>query len=130
MGLAVTDIVRVLIVEDEFLIAEELVHYIRSAGFDCVGPVGTLADALAIIEAETFHAAILDGHLHAQSINPVAERIAALGIPFALATGQQVEVDGVIFRDRPSVRKPYSEAEVLAVLAQLITTASDAPSAK
>ena len=110
---------RVLIVEDEFIIADELAGFIRRAGHVCIGPVATLTDALTLIDQEDFDAAILDSMLGHDPVDPLADQIAERRIPFAFATGQ---ADGRHSRysNVPIIMKPYSEPEVITVLAKLV----------
>jgi len=78
---------RVLIAEDEFLIALDLESAFQDAGAQAVGPVRTLADALAL-PLDSFDAAVLDLELEDGFCYPFALKLLEAGIPFVLATGQ------------------------------------------
>jgi DNA-binding response OmpR family regulator len=79
---------RVLVVEDDFLIAMELSDLLRDAGAQIVGPSRDLTSALALAEEPGLSAAVLDMQLGDTTSQPVARRLAARGIPFFFYTGQ------------------------------------------
>ncbi|MBB3018622.1 CheY-like chemotaxis protein [Microvirga lupini] len=79
---------RVLVVEDEFYIADDMAAALEKLGAEVVGPVPTQEKALALIaSAEPIHAAILDFYLKGETVYPVADALAERGIPFVFATG-------------------------------------------
>jgi CheY-like chemotaxis protein len=79
---------RVLIVEDEYFIAEELAHAFQDGGAEIVGPVSNVDDALDLIEeAGALDAAVLDMNLQGEMVYPVADALLARGVPFVFATG-------------------------------------------
>lgn len=97
---------RVLIVEDEALIAMLLVDWMTELGHEGVGPVATAAAALAIDSAAidaALMALLRDGDSY-----EIAAQLQAHGIPFAFASGSGAEglEDG--FRERPILSKPFS----------------------
>jgi DNA-binding NtrC family response regulator len=80
--------VRVLVVEDEFLIMMELVALLEDAGAVVVGPCSSVKQALALVGHEDFSAAILDVRLGSESVSPVAHELSRRGVPFIFYTGQ------------------------------------------
>src|SRR3954470_19867533 len=80
---------RVLIVEDEYLLAEDLRRYLAGQGIAVIGPMPSVAQALSAIDADgELHFALLDIKLRDnQLVYPVAERLISRKIPFAFATG-------------------------------------------
>jgi DNA-binding response OmpR family regulator len=79
---------RLLIVEDEMLIAMLVEQMAQDLGYDVVGPALTVDEALSLIQRETFDCAILDMNLgHGVSSTPVAEALRAKGVPFLFASG-------------------------------------------
>ena len=78
---------RILIVEDEFLIAAELGRLAAGCGCTVVGPVGTVDEALALIGDGLLDGAILDIALGREFVWPVAEALADRAVPFVFATG-------------------------------------------
>jgi DNA-binding response OmpR family regulator len=77
---------KVLVVEDEFLIAMEMELMLIDGGFRVIGPVATVAAALAIIEKQPPDAAVLDVSLRGERVSPVAEVLRAMEVPFVLAS--------------------------------------------
>ena len=110
---------KILIVDDEPLIAMLVEAWIVDMGHEPVGPAASLREAMALID-KPFDAAVVDLTLGAESGRPVAEALAAKGAPFLYATGQaETQLD-----DLPAAAgvllKPYSfEAFEAAVQAML-----------
>lgn len=114
---------RVLIVEDEMLVAMELESLITDQGCAVVGPASTVDRALALIEQERPDAAILDVNLDGTTAAPVAAALRARHVPFVLATGYgagqelQPELRGV-----PRVAKPVDHDHLVRTLAGVLAT--------
>jgi len=77
---------RILIVEDDYLIAEELAQSFKEAGARILGPVGSVTSALDALRGDLPDAAVLDVLLDGQTAYPVAEFLSEHGIPFVFAT--------------------------------------------
>src|SRR5690242_46630 len=82
---------RVLIVEDESLVASYLEELLGIEGCIVVGPVSRVPEALALIERERPEAAILDLNLHGEPTIAVAEALTARHVPFVVVTGYGAE---------------------------------------
>lgn len=111
---------RVLLLEDNFIIALDLAGLVRGAGAEPVGPVASVEEALAALDAGGIEAAILDINLGEENAFAVAARLERDGVPFAFATGYSAR--DVLPPERagvPVLAKPYSAAEVAATLAAL-----------
>lgn len=109
---------RILIVEDEPLIAMMLEDYLELLGHHHVATCDTVDSALATIEAEHPDAAIVDINLSGGEKSwPVADALAAKGIPFVLSSGGEEVSDG--HADRPRLAKPYTMDGVEKALAAL-----------
>ncbi|MDX3927825.1 MAG: response regulator [Shinella sp.] len=78
---------RILIVEDEYFLADETRTKLQQLGAVVVGPTGDVAHALELIGDEPVDAAILDVYLDGEMVFPVAEKLQQLGIPYVFATG-------------------------------------------
>jgi DNA-binding response OmpR family regulator len=100
---------RILVVEDEPLIAMMLEDFLDILGRSVVGTADTVANALALIDAGGIDAAILDVHLRGGEKSwPIADRLAEVGIPFVLATGGSGDMIESTHRDRPVLSKPFT----------------------
>jgi DNA-binding response OmpR family regulator len=110
---------RVMIVEDEMLVAMELETLLAEQGCAVVGPAPTAARALALIEEELPDAAILDVNLDGQTALPVAVALNAQGVPFLLATGYSHALQPEM-QDAPRVDKPVDHDRLVRVLASLL----------
>jgi DNA-binding response OmpR family regulator len=78
---------RILVVEDEFLVAMELETMLQDLGAEVIGPLGRLDEAVAIAREETLELAILDVNIGGQLVTPVADALTARAIPFVFCTG-------------------------------------------
>lgn len=107
---------KLLIVEDEPIIAMMLTDMLDLLGHDIAGHADTLDSAHLLIEAGGFDAAILDVHLAGLPVWPVAERLRAEGCPFVLATGAGRNDLPAEFQDCPVLAKPYDMPGVAKVL--------------
>ena len=109
---------RLIIVEDAILLAMELEAGLEEAGATIVGSAALVEEAMALIDIP-MDAAVLDCNLNGASVVPVAQALAARGVPFLFATGygeNQGAPDGF---DAPIVRKPYDVAQIAVALAEL-----------
>ena len=114
------DGVRVLVVEDEPLVAMLLEDMLSDLGCTVVAVAGAVAEAVGRANAAALDAAILDINLGSQSSEPVAEALAARGVPFVFATGYGESGVPEAFRGRPALQKPYGMQDVARLLAQAI----------
>jgi CheY-like chemotaxis protein len=104
---------RVLVVEDEALVAMELTQILIAAGAQVSGPVGDVDHALALVEAGGIDRALLDINLAGRMVTPVASALSRKSIPFIYLTGyQEPDVDGGLV-----LRKPANVAALLGALA-------------
>ena len=78
---------RVLVVEDETMVAWLLEDMLADLGCAVVGPAARVNQALAMLDAEAIDAAVLDVNLNGQMSYPVADALAARGVPFVFSTG-------------------------------------------
>lgn len=101
---------RILVVEDEMLIAMIIEDALQESGGEIVGPVATLEAALKLAAEEKFDAAILDVTIRGGKVYPVAERLLARGIPFVFASGYGDWALPEALRDKPRLMKPFTAA--------------------
>jgi CheY-like chemotaxis protein len=114
----------VLVVEDEYLIAMELKRWLQAAGYEVLGPVPSVGQALDLIEDCQPDAAVLDINLgYGDNSYPVADKLGVLGVPYIFATGDVRLAATSAYRHRPRLEKPFLEAELVRTLADLIAAA-------
>ena len=116
----------ILIAEDEPLIAMMLEDFLDSSGYTVAASAETVSDAIAHAERGGFDAAILDVNLRGERIWPVADRLAAAGIPFLIATGGHLDPAPPAHADAPQLAKPYTLDTVTAALARIVPDAAGA----
>jgi AmiR/NasT family two-component response regulator len=104
---------RILIVEDEFLLAMSLEDDLVAAGCSPIGPFVDLASATEATRREEFDLAILDVNLNGQVIYPLADELVSRGKPFILATGYGAASLPERFRSLPRLPKPYDAASLI-----------------
>lgn len=97
----------VLVVEDEYFIAEEIAQALKAHGVEVLGPVADISDALSQIELRRVDAAILDINLRGELAFAVADELAARSIPFVFATGYDSQVTPERHKAVPRWEKPY-----------------------
>ncbi|MCA1454580.1 response regulator [Bradyrhizobium sp. BRP22] len=98
---------RVLVVEDEYFLADDIARAFRTLGAEIEGPVGEVEDALALLNGlRTVDGAVLDVNLRSASILPVARTLRSRGIPFVFATGYDRSAIDPEFEDVPLWEKP------------------------
>lgn len=112
--------VRVLVVEDEPLVAMLLEDMLSDLGCTVVAVAGTVAEAVGHASGAALDAAILDVNLGTQSSGPVAEALSARAVPFIFATGYGESGVPEAFRGRPALQKPYGMQDVARLLAQVV----------
>jgi DNA-binding response OmpR family regulator len=111
---------RILIVEDEYYLADDLARVLREQGAEVIGPIGTLDEAQAAVGTRAFDCAILDMNLHGDMAFPIADRLEAERIPFLIATGYNSASLPERFASAPRVEKPFDPAKILAALPGLL----------
>jgi CheY-like chemotaxis protein len=119
------DGLRVLLVEDEIMVALLLEDMLGELGHTVVGPVARLDKALEMARSEKFHLAFLDVNLDGEQVYPVAEALAARGIPFVFVTGYGREGLRAPFGDRPTLQKPFRRHDLRELFAAVCRTKQD-----
>jgi DNA-binding response OmpR family regulator len=101
---------RLLIVEDEYLLAREMADYFENLGAEIVGPVGTVAHALGLIASSRIQIAVLDVNLRDERVYPVADLLTLKQIPFVFASGYGSELEPDAYAGAPRCIKPIEFA--------------------
>jgi DNA-binding response OmpR family regulator len=107
---------RILIVEDEYYVADDLARALQESGASVVGPVATLAEAERAVAEGHFDCAVLDMNLRGEMAFPIADRLEAEGIPYICASGYNVASLPERFGNVPRIEKPYDPMELIAML--------------
>jgi CheY-like chemotaxis protein len=111
---------RVLVIEDEWLVATLLEDMLAELGHSVVATAGTVDDALAAVDGQRFDLALIDMNLNGKSARGVADRLSERGIPFACTTGYgRTDLDER-FRGRPILHKPFELKDLEAIIAQAL----------
>lgn len=112
---------RVLVVEDEYFVADDVVRAIESLGAEIVGPVPTREQAMALLtSADRIDAAVLDVNLQGESVFPVADALAQRGIPFIFATGYDQSALPVAYQSIQRWEKPFDPTKLAQALPGLL----------
>ncbi len=109
---------RVLLVEDEFFIAEMTSELLLDFGMVVVGPAYDLATGLDLARAYALDAAVLDMNLRGDRSDPIAATLAARGVPFVFVTGYASLADEAFAA--PMLGKPIDGRELQTALARLL----------
>ncbi len=110
---------RILVLEDEPLVAVDIAATIAGAGWDVLGPVASVQKALKLLEKESCEAAILDANLGGTSAAPVAETLRLRGIPFIVLSGYANEQLQGALSGAPFLAKPYDPGDLVALVRRL-----------
>jgi CheY-like chemotaxis protein len=111
---------RVLIVEDEVMIALEISAILEEAGIVPVGPAGTADQALQLIEAGEFDVALLDGNLHGKPVTEVAAALIRAKTPFLFVSGYGRANLPASFEHVGVLMKPFTEQQLLSEIETLV----------
>lgn len=113
---------RILLVEDEVLIAVMVSDMLAGLGATVVGPATTIEAGLALAGSETFDAAVLDINVRGERIDPIADLLVARGIPMLFATGYGVAAISER-RNASVIDKPYTQERLASALAHVMAMA-------
>lgn len=115
---------RILLVEDEMLVAMLLEDMLSEAGHTIVGPLARIDQALQAARNEPIDLAILDVNVGGEEVYPVAEALAAREIPFAFATGYGAHGLREPWQERPTLQKPFHRDDLFRMVAELASSCS------
>jgi PAS domain S-box-containing protein len=111
---------RILIVEDEPLVAMDMQSMLSAAGCVPVGPAGTLDDAKRFLAAKPCDAALVDVNLRGEPIEGLLPLLRETGVPFAFVTGYGPKVLSKTFEETVTISKPFTAEQLLAVTEVLV----------
>jgi CheY-like chemotaxis protein len=111
---------RILVVEDEMLIAMMIEGMLNDLGCKSVATAATVDQAVTLIEGQDFDAAMLDVNLKGSNSYPVADVLAARGVPYFFSTGNSGNMaDG--YGDRAVLRKPFMSRDLATMFRELLS---------
>lgn len=103
---------RILVVEDEAIVAMLLEDMLAELGYEVVGPVTRLERALDLARGAAIDAAVLDVNLNGRDTYAVADALSARAIPFVFATGYGARELAERFRGTPVTQKPFQRDDL------------------
>jgi PAS domain S-box-containing protein len=112
---------RILVIEDEALVALQLQADLESVGHTVIGPARSLQAGLSLVKDEVIDLALVDVSLGRETSAPIADELLARNVPFAFVTGYSDT--GVLpehLRGMPRLSKPYVLADIRRIIARLL----------
>ena len=103
---------RVLIVEGEYFLADDLKKALQSEGAEIIGPISELPEAIIQVDQDGLDAAVIDINLHDQAAYPVADKLTEQSIPFVFATGYSQHILPDRFWEVKRFEKPYDVSAI------------------
>ena len=97
---------HVLIVEDEYFLAQDLVDFFQDLGVQVLGPAASVSEALKLLESAEVQGAILDVNLRGERVYPIADALRQRHVPFVFASGYGGELEPRAYADVPRCIKP------------------------
>jgi CheY-like chemotaxis protein len=111
---------RILVVEDEYMLANDLAEFLENQGAAVAGPVGTVKGALVLVETEALDGAVLDVNLRDEQVYPVADALLARKVPIVFATGYEELLLARAYIGLPRCQKPIDKTALAKALAGAI----------
>lgn len=116
---------RVLVIEDESLVAMLLETILEDMGCQIIGPESNVEDGLqAALNTHDLDAALLDVNVAGREVFPVAEALAARNVPVVFSTGYGESGLPEHWRSRPTIQKPFTEGTIREALMRAMNIAS------
>jgi len=115
---------RVLVVEDEFMIALDISQQLADAGFEVVGPAKSVTKALGFVAEPGCDVAVLDVNLAGETSEPIAQKLQASGKPFVILSGYPTDEQLPWFNGAIVLRKPSPMTALLSAVRGCLDTES------
>ncbi len=112
--------IRVLVVEDEPIIALDIRQQLASAGFEVLGPATSVANALQLIAEPGCDVAVLNVNLGNETSEPIAQKLQASGKPFVVLSGYPTDNLAPSLKGTTFLTKPVLMAELVAAVRKCI----------
>jgi CheY-like chemotaxis protein len=114
---------RVLVVEDEALVALQLEDMLAELGCAIVGPASRVGQALQMLGAGKVDAAVLDLNVAGELVYPVADALANRGLPYIFATGYSANGVAKPYRRHPILQKPFLPSQLRTAMLESLASA-------
>ena len=111
---------RILVVEDEMMILWTIEEMLADLGCESISTAETVEQGLALIQTQTFDAAMLDVSLGGAKSYPIAEALTARGVPFIVSTGYGDDAGALGYGDRLVLTKPYRFEDLASAFSSLV----------
>lgn len=111
---------RIVVVEDEYYLAEDLADALKDAGAEVIGPVGSIGHAQELLEAGGFDGALLDMNLRGELSFALARQLQAADVPFVIVSGYSSGALPPELGSVPRLEKPINPADAVDALAWMI----------
>jgi CheY-like chemotaxis protein len=112
---------RVLVVEDEYFLADDLGRALTQLGAEVLGPVATREEAFELLASgERIDLAVLDINLQGESVFPVADTLLEQGVPFLFATGYDQTAIPLQYQQVPRWEKPFAPEALAQALSMIM----------
>lgn len=110
---------RLLVVEDNYMVAQVLIEMLQDAGATIIGPIGEVDEALSFIRTggSDIDCAVLDIDLHGRKSYPIADALTERGVHVVFTTGFDANAVDKQYLSYPRCSKPFEERTILAALA-------------
>lgn len=115
---------RILVVEDEMMVAMLMEDFLEEFGCTIVGPVATIDHALRLIASDAIDGAMLDLNLGGNAVCPVAQELARLRIPFLFVSGYGDQYMNGSYNDRPRLSKPFRRLDLQRIMTETFAPVS------
>lgn len=120
-GHSAADQRKLLVVEDEALVALQIATLMENLGWSIIGPVGSLEAANALLDdGQRPDVAILDVNLGGAPVFPLAETLRRRGIPILFCTGYEDQDEAEGFTEYPRLRKPWGVGQMVSEVNMLM----------
>jgi CheY-like chemotaxis protein len=112
---------RLLVVEDEYLVAADLAASLESLGAEVIGPAASVEEALSFVEKDgvRLDGAVLDINLRNERVYPVADVLTARGIPFVFTSGYDAIAIPSAYAKAPRCEKPVDRTQLIRWLSKI-----------
>ena len=110
---------RILLVEDEYFIADDICRALKDCGAEVVGPASDLSEGLKLAQTRDLACAVLDINLHGESGFRIAEALNGREVPFVYCTGYEPSAVPLTLQGAAHLVKPIKIERLVALVARL-----------